>query len=182
MTDITQCEGYKSLRAAVDKDYAGDRDYQKGGRPFHDYQAKFDWTIERAQHYGEALDMDPAEVLDAWEMGRDYWYMNYYQDMKQPKIDASHVRVFDTVPQFLDAIEERKFRCPACAGISNDAYACDSGVERDGKPCDWKAYGLLGTLGKGAFVYVKEKLSGQSIFMPVAWEASAAEAGQHPDH
>jgi hypothetical protein len=173
MTDITQCEGYKSLRAAVNKDYAEDRDYQKGGRPFHDYEAKLKWTVERAQHYGEVLGIDPAEILNAWEKGRDYWYMNYYQDAKQPKIDAEHVRVFDTVDQLKDSIAGPRFRCPACGGISSDAYTCDSGNERDGKPCDWKAYGLFGTLGKGSFVYVKEKLAGQSIFMPVAWEADA---------
>ncbi|PWE48443.1 hypothetical protein DEM26_18010 [Thioclava sp. NG1] len=174
MADITQCDGYKSLRAAVDKDYAKDRYYQKGGRPFHDYQAKFDWTVERAKHYGDALGMDPADVLNAWEKGRDYWYMNYYQDANQPKIDADHVRVFDTVAQLKESIGSPRFRCPACGGISSDAYTCDSGIEREGKPCDWKAYGLFGALGKGTFVYVKEKLAVQSIFMPVAWEDDAA--------
>ena len=173
MTDITQSEGYRSLRAAVDKDYAKDRAYQEGGRPFHDYEAKLAWTAERAEHYGEALGMDPADVLNAWEKGRDYWYMNYYQDANQPKIDADHVRVFDTVEQLKESIGGPRFRCPACGGISSDAYTCDSGNERDGKPCDWKAYGLFGTLGKGSFVYVKEKLAGHSIFMPVAWEADA---------
>ena len=169
--DITQSEGYKTLRAAVDRDYAKDRGYQDGRRPFHDYEAKLNWAVERARHYGEALSMEPAKVLNAWEKDRSYWYMNYYQELNQPRIDASHVRAFDTVDQLKASVGEARFRCPACGGVSSDAYACDSGVERDGNPCDWKAYGLFGTLGKGAFVYVKEKLAGQSIFMPVAWEA-----------
>lgn len=171
MKDITECEGYKSLRATIDQDYAKDRNFQKGGRPFHDYEAKFQWVIDRAQNYGAALGLDPAEILDAWEKDRTYWYMNYYQESSQPKIDGKNVHVFETVEELKKSIGGPRFRCPACGGISSDAYVCDSGVKRDGKVCDWKAYGLFGTLGKGAFVYVKEKLAGQSIFMPVAWEA-----------
>lgn len=163
MTDITQCAGYISLRAAVD------RDHEKSPG-FHRYDDKFDWAIERAKHYGESLDMDPVAILDAWENDRDYWYMNYYQDCNQPKISDGSVRVFETVDDLKTSIARPQYRCPACGGVSSNPYTCDSGIERDGKPCDWKAYGLFGTLGKGAFVYVKEKLRGQSIFMPVAWE------------
>lgn len=173
MTDITQCAGYLSLRAAVDKDYANDHAHQSGQRPFHNYQAKFEWTVERAKHYGEALGIDPIDILNAWEAARDYWYMNYYQDANQPKIEADKVRVFDTVEQLKASIGAPRFRCPACGGISSDAYICDSGIHRDGKPCDWKSFGLFGTLGKGIFVYVKESLNGHSIFMPVAWEEDA---------
>ncbi|MTH95225.1 hypothetical protein [Roseibium sp. RKSG952] len=173
MKDITKCEAYKNLRAAVDKDYAEDRSFQDGGRPFHDYDAKFNWAIERAEQYGKALDMDPADILDAWEKDRNYWYMNYYQPAKQPEIKAENVHVFDTVDDLKKSIEGPRFRCPACNGVSSDAYTCDSGIETDGKTCDWKAYGLFGTLGKGAFVYVKERLAGQNIFMPVAWESSS---------
>lgn len=174
MTDITQCDGYKSLRAAVDKDYESDRAFKEGGRPFHDYNAQFDWAIERAKHYGDALGIDPCDILNAWESARNYWYMNYYQDSRQPRIDAEYVRVFDTVDDLKASIGGPRFRCPACGGISSDAYSCDSGIERDGEPCDWKSYGLFGTLGKGTFVYVKEKLAGHSMFMPVAWEGGAA--------
>jgi|GEM_PF-785663 len=173
MNDITQCNGYQSLRAAVDRDYAKDRTYQKGGRPFHDYEAKFQWAIARAQHYGEALGLNPADILDAWEINRSYWYMNYYQEASQPKINGGRVRVFETVEELKASIGGPRFWCPACGGVSSDAYVCDSGIDRDGKPCDWKSYGLFGTLGKGAFVYVKEKRAGHDIFMPVAWETNA---------
>lgn len=174
MRAMTECDGYRSLRSAVDRDYAEDRGYQDGRAPFHDYEAKFTWAIDRAKHYGESLGIDPADILDAWENARGYWYMNYYQDSKMPTIDAKHVRVFDTVDQLKASIAGPRFRCPACNGVSSDAYACDSGVKRDGKPCDWRVDGLLGALGKGAFVYVKERLVGQAIFMPVAWEADEA--------
>lgn len=171
MNDITQCDGYKSLRADVDRDIAKDEDLiKKGLGYFHDYEAKFQWAIERAQHYGSSLGLDAADILDAWEKDRNYWYMNYYQESNQPTIKSAHVRVFETVDELKISISRPQFRCPWCCGVSTDAYTCDSGIKRDGKVCDWKAYGLFGTLGKGVFVYVKERLQGQSIFMPVAWE------------
>lgn len=169
MKDIIQSDGYKSLRAAVDKDHEQEKRWNRK-TPAHDYEAKFNWTIERAKHYGEALDLDPADILDAWEAGRNYWYMNYYQDANQPKVEAGKVRVFDTIEDLKTSINGQGFRCPACGGVSTDAYTCDSGVKRNGSICDWKSYGLFGTMGKGAFVYVKEKLAGQSVFMPIAWE------------
>jgi hypothetical protein len=43
-----------------------------------------------------------------------------------------------------------------------------------GKTCDWKAYGLFGTLGKGISVFVKKEIRIETIFMPVSWEAITA--------
>lgn len=36
--------------------------------------------------------------------------------------------------------------------------------------CDWKVYGLFKDLGKGVFVYCKNEIRGERIFMPVEWE------------
>ena len=96
--------------------------------------------------------------------------MNYYQEANQPLIKGDNVKVFDTVEDMMKSIKEYKFRCPACGGISTDPYECNSGVISDGNPCDWKVYGLFGDLGKGAYVYCKDKLKGENIFMPLAWE------------
>lgn len=175
---IETCEGYKKLKAAVEED--ADRD-RKHGRPlFHDYPAKLAWVLERAKHYAETTGLDAADILDAWEKERRYWYMNYYQDCNQPTIEGDGVRVFDTLDDLKKAIGKAGFRCPLCAGVSKDAYACDSGkivekvkVGRDG-PCNWKVYGLLGDLGKGVYVFVKAEMRGQRIFMPVAWETKVA--------
>lgn len=169
MTAIEQCEGYKKLVAAAQKD----QDKSPG---FHDYFAKVRWVVERAQHYAEKTGLSAATILDAWESRRDYWYMNYYQDARQPLIDGSHVRVFETTDDFfLAAVGDLGYRCPLCGGVSHDARVCDSGLEvelfNDGRgPCDWKAYGLLGTLGKGLYVFIKESMIGYEIFMPVAFE------------
>ena len=94
--------------------------------------------------------------------GGNYWYMNYYQECNQPKITAKNVRVFDTMDAYRKALDGKKFRCPSCGKESADPYNC--------KACGWAVYGLLGDLGKGVFVYVKEKLHGDNIFMPIAWE------------
>lgn len=185
-TELEACEGYKKLKAAVDSDCEGDR---KRGRPlFHDYPAKMAWVLERAKHYAEKTGMDAADILDAWEKERRYWYMNYYQDCNQPKIESDGVRVFDTKQDLWNSVGDAGFRCPLCEGISKDPYECRSGkiVEKikDGRdgPCNWKVYGLLGDLGKGVYVFVKKEMRGQRIFKPVAWEAAAAgtEAAKKP--
>lgn len=157
------CEGYRKLLAAVEKDEA----LASGS---HDYRGKLAWVLARARQYAERTGLTPESILDAWEQARTYWYMNYYQEAHQPVIADGKVRVFETVADLRDSIGTDGFRCPRCAGISKDPFTCDSGVEVDGKTCDWKVYGLLGHLGKGIAVFVKEKLRGESIFMPVAWE------------
>lgn len=50
----------------------------------------------------------------------------------------------------------------ACNGISVSPYECS--------PCDWKVYGLFRDLGKGVYVFVKEHVRGELLFMPLAWE------------
>ena len=88
--------------------------------------------------------------------------MNYYQDCNQPEIKAGKVKVFGTILELKEAIGEMKFRCPSCGKESPNPYEC--------KACGWKVYGLLGDMGKGVFVYVKEQLRGETMFMPVSWE------------
>jgi hypothetical protein len=103
--------------------------------------------------------------------------MNYYQECNQPEIKGEAIKVFDTVEDLIISFEDKGFRCPHCGGISKDAYTCDSGkVMSNGKPCDWKVYGLFGDMGKGVYIFIKEKLRGQTIFMPVAWEQKEAES------
>ena len=138
---------------------------------FHKYCDKFKWIIDRAKMYGEKLGVPWEDILDSWEADRNYWYMNYYQECNQPKIESSSVHMFDTVDDLRKAIGTDGFRCPCCGGVSKSPYICDSGVVRnDGSVCDWKVYGLFGDLGKGVFVYCKDKLRGEKMFMPIAWE------------
>lgn len=163
MKSIEECDGYKKLSAAVENNLKE----REGIR----CQKKFDWVIERAKHYAEKTGLEAADILDAWENHRTYWYMNYYQDCNQPLMKGDEtVRVFETQDDLKNSIGKAGFRCPHCGGISKNPYECDSGLMVSGKTCDWKSYGLLGCMGKGAHFFLKDKLRGETIFIPVAWE------------
>ena len=179
--EIEKCQGYATLLAAVMKDVQGGEgcfnpegctySRTKSFRCFHRYCDKFKWVIDRARAYAEKAGIDASAILDAWEEPRNYWYMNYYQDVNQPLLTGDRVRVFDTAEQMLESVGKSGFRCPMCKGVSKNPYQCDTGLEMsEGKVCDWKAYGLFGTLGQGASVYVKSQLKGETFFMPIAWE------------
>jgi hypothetical protein len=163
MKVIEESEGYKKLLASVERD-------EKESPNHHDYRGKFSWAIERANHYAEKTGLEAADILDSWEKDRSYWYMNYYQDANQPEIKSDTVKVFETLDDLRESIGKEGFRCPACGGVSKDPYVCNSGKLFDKKVCDWKAYGLFGTLDKGVAIYVKSELKGETIFMPIAWE------------
>lgn len=165
MSELLQVNVPQSLLDAVEND-----EKKQGG--FHSYRAKLEWIKERAIHYAEKTGLNASDILASWESGRNYWYMNYYQDSKQPKIEGDHVRVFDTLADCQKSIVRSEFRCPRCNGVSKNPYECESGLEMSkGEICDWKVYGLFGDLGKGVHVFVKEKMIGQTIFMPIAWES-----------
>lgn len=83
---FSQTNGYKSLKSAYM------RDVKKAGkekRPMRDkdvFYKHFQWVINRCIHYAHALNKKPWEVLDEWESKRDYWWKNFYQESRQPKI------------------------------------------------------------------------------------------------
>lgn len=162
-TKIKETNAYTKLLAAVERG-------EKEAPGFHDYRGKLDWILDRAAHYAEKTGLAAADILTAWEARRDYWYMNYYQDAKQPEIDGDKVRVYETLADLMGAVGGAGYRCPACGGVSTGPYRCDTGIVREGEPCDWKAYGLFGTLGEGVTVFVKSEMIAESIFMPVAFE------------
>ena len=125
----------------------------------------------KLEEYSNALGIPQEDILKAWENDRDYSAINYYQEANQPSIKSEKVKVFDTVDELLQAVGEMKFRCPACDGISTNPYKCNSGLElHEGKKCDWKVYGLFGDLGKGVYVFIKEKMRGENMFTPITWE------------
>jgi hypothetical protein len=157
---VEQCAGYKTLLAAVERD-------ERESPGFHNYREKLAWVLARAAHYSEKTGIPASDILNAWEKQRSYWYMNFYQDCKQPEIKGDRVRVFDTVEALLASIGDTGFRCPKCNQVSKSPYECSVA------PCDWKVYGLFGHMGKGVFAFVKEQVAGENLFMPVAWEAAA---------
>ena len=88
---VARSPGYISLKRAymhdVKKD--GDTKVRLGRSPMRSKEtlyAKFQWVIKRAQHYAHATGEPIEKVLNRWEAGRDYWWLNYYQEARQPKI------------------------------------------------------------------------------------------------
>lgn len=143
----------------------------KGKSCFHEYCNQFKWVIDRAKEYAMVTGLDWNDILDAWEENRNYWYMNYYQECNQPHLGEGAVYIFEDVDEALKSFGDTGFRCPACGGVSSNPYECNSGEkDGDGKECDWKSYGLFGCMGEGAHVFLKDKMLGQTLFMPVAWE------------
>lgn len=159
MDNIMDCQGYKMLREKADENIAhgwGEERVNKG----------FNWAIERAKHYSEKLNLPINDILTSWVNQCNISFLNYFQDCNQPLIEHENVKVFETIDELLQAIGEKKFRCPSCGGISTSPYECNA------RGCNWKVYGLFGDLGKGAYVFIKDKLSGERIFMPLSWENS----------
>lgn len=131
----------------------------------------------KLEEYSNALGLPQEDILNSWEKERSYSAINYYQEANQPSIKNENVRVFETVEDMNKSITSYEFRCPACGGISTNPYRCNSGAEiskatkkKPAKICDWKVYGLFGDLGKGTFVYCKDKVKGETIFTPLCWE------------
>ena len=135
-----------------------------------EYCDTFKWTIDRAKQYADISGKSVFDILEAFESRRDYWYMNFYQECNQPDIKHDNVKTFDTYEAFRKSLDGKGYRCPACGGISSHPQKCDSGIKKNGKVCDWKSFGLLGTMGKGVYIFILEDLAVVEIFQPVAWE------------
>ena len=133
---------------------------------FHKYCDRYAFIISLAKHYESYFGVSWEKFLEKWETDRTYWYMNFYQRSFpnfEKMIGDGRLKIFDTVKD-LQKSTGKEFRCPSCMGISKDAYECTR------KDCDWKSYGLFGTMGKGVSVFVKENLAEQHFFMPIKWE------------
>lgn len=188
-------KGYEDLVRQVQKDCESDKEcFNFAGCIFSEskkrdlnvkcykgYCDKLRWIIERAKHYEEKTGVEWESIIDIWQEKCDYWYMNYYCDNNQPLLEGNKTRVFNSVAELKEAIGTFEFVCPACGGITTDPYECNSGItiikatkKKPSKICNWKVYGLLGDLGEGIFVFCKDKMIGQKIFMPLNWLSDEA--------
>ncbi len=115
--------------------------------------------------YSAWLGISESELLERMEKIRDITAPNFYQRSKFPQL--KEVTLFDTTDDLRKAIGDRGFRCPKCGQESKDYQACDSILlDDEGNNCNWKAYGLFGTMGKGLTVAVKE----QFLKLPQVWD------------
>lgn len=125
-----------------------------------EYCDKFKWIVDRAKHYAEKTRMPYTEILRGWEEDRRYWFMNFYQEGNQPKIKDEKVHIFETIEEYRNSLKGNGFICPKCGTETDNPQLCS---------CGWKSFALLGTLGKGVTVFIKENVSMAEIFMPIAW-------------
>lgn len=129
--------------------------------------------------YAAVLGLSEDDILAKLEERRDYSAINYYQLANFPSL--KDVNVFDNVGQLGNKFPSGKFVCPNCGGVSTDYSTCNSGVPMaDGQPCDWKAWGLFRTFGKGYWFVVKDDFLAcpvvHEIFMPLELHEEQKEA------
>jgi len=128
---------------------------------FHDYCGKYKWVLDKAKEYADKIGITPEAVIEEWEADRNYWYMNYYQEAKQPAIDGPLMRYEDWQKElrtrFGDDPKQWAFKCPACGntqriadfelhGIDEpEAKVTSSCIGRHvkGIGCNWTLGGLL---------------------------------------
>lgn len=131
--------------------------------------------MEICIHYAAFLQINSIKVFKALEKKRTYSYPNYYQWAKFPKLDKN-VDVFESAEEYRNKIKPDKgFRCPSCGGISYSESICDSGIiQKNGKACDWKSFGLFRTMNRGhRFMITEDWLNNATVyetFMPIALE------------
>lgn len=129
--------------------------------------------------YSLKLDISQPDLLSAFEKRRSYSAINYYQLANFP--DLSQVTLLKNTDELKQRYPSGRFICPFCGGESTDPYECNTGLKvgkgKQGQVCDWKAYGLFGTAGKGLRVAVLEGFldnpNVHEIFMPVEHEKYA---------
>lgn len=83
---FSQSKGYKSLKEAYIRDCKEAGKEKNPMRNKAEFYKHFQWVIARCLHYASKQNRQPWDVLDEWESGRSYWWLNYYQDCRQPKI------------------------------------------------------------------------------------------------
>jgi hypothetical protein len=114
------------------------------------------FIFDMIPQYAQVMGKSELETLELIAKARNVNYVNYFQNANFP--DLMGVYVFDSNESFLSEFPSKKFLCPCCGGISTDPQKCDSGKKMSKKEiCNWKSYGLFGTLGKGIHVVFKDK-------------------------
>lgn len=89
---LASTTGYKSLKAAYIKDVQEASKRSRSMRKKDEFLELFNWVICRAKHYAHHTGKTIEQILDEWESKRTYWWLNYYQDCRQPKFKTGSVK------------------------------------------------------------------------------------------
>lgn len=82
---VARSPGYRSLKAAYMHDVHDAGRHPNPMRKKAELLKKFRWVIGRALHYAHHTGEPLEKILNQWEFKRDYWWINYYGEYKQPK-------------------------------------------------------------------------------------------------
>jgi len=82
---LASTPGYISLKAAYIRDVKESTEHPRPMRNKAEFLHHFIWVIGRAKHYSHHLKIPIEDILNKWEACRDYWWLNYYQNSRQPK-------------------------------------------------------------------------------------------------
>lgn len=85
---LSQCEGYKSLKAAYIRDVQkANRDRQRGSRHARnkaEFRKAFQRAISTTIANAAILGVEPWDLLDQEEGRRDHWWINFYSEFHYP--------------------------------------------------------------------------------------------------
>lgn len=90
--ELARSPGYQSLKAAYKRDAHKAGQQPRPMRRKAELYAHFCWVINRAKHYAYCHGVSMEAVLDLWESQRDYWWLNFYQEGRQPKLASGKPR------------------------------------------------------------------------------------------
>lgn len=149
-------KGIASLQAAFE------HDLEKHWRSEEELKHHLKWVLDRADMYAKACKTDREAVLAAWEANRDYWWLNYYQECKQPDVSGRDVFTINDWKfighvKYGDDLLDWKFKCPACGNVQTMRQFKEAGVDPNlaylncasrhnlggKKECKWTIGGLL---------------------------------------
>ncbi len=155
-------KGIESLQQSIKKDcaeFSPEKLHSEKCR----YCPRYFWVLDRAQQYAELTGTTLEEVIKAWEEGRDYWYLNYYQDCNQPDLTKEAGRkvvLFNDwksqlIEKFGEDSQDWKFICVVCGNIQcgkdfvaigenpqQSSFNCIGRYTKE-KGCDWTLGGFL---------------------------------------
>lgn len=125
------------------------------------------------KQYSRILGFTELEILIATEQHRGMTAGNYYQRCYFPDFDKQKFDIYKTRSAFTKKFPSKKYICPSCEQVTTDMQVCNSGYKtgKSKRSCDWKSFGLFGTLGKGYKFFVlenfKEYPQVYEIFRPI---------------
>lgn len=89
---VSQCPGYKSLKAAYIKDAMAAGQHPNPMRKKPELYRHFQFAINRAKHYAHHLNCSIEDVLNDWEEKRDCWWLGYYTAHHRRKFHSDSIK------------------------------------------------------------------------------------------